>query len=641
MKTYRHGYQILPLLFFLLLSLPAIVFSQDKLAERKKDFNTSVSASKLFANSLNLGARNYLYNQEELLKYYDDLLKEYQGKQATFSNFQKSIWLHEIGHIQVNLNKRALAIETFKNALKLIDKKIHSRTYKYLKFKLGDTYRITGKKKKSNEVFLELLDLPLIQQDTVLHINTLRIMAENYENLKQYQKAMELSLQLYNYALEKKDYNSASYKLIQLGRISSYIENDTTYFEYFHLANSMAQKSGIKSRIGNNLVNTGIAYRKEGYPIKSLKYLLDAEVYAKDYTSYGYVYNLLGLSATYYNLDSIPQAYSYAKKAFKISKNIDAFNYVFESSIKLANCYIKMNQNDSARIYLKKALRLDRIKENPNQAINLYKQLSNLSIKLKDYEEAVVYLDSSYTQYAKFITKTNDDKLAQLRVESDYYIHRNQITKLVSNNKIEKEKRKRLLTISIAILIALVIAVISAIIIRERLRQLRESHLNLVKKNIELDKLNHKLHKCEITPKRKVKHNHIKDEDLILRKLKTLLFKDEVFTNSDLSLINLAEDLKTNTSYLSAIVNDHYHCNLRHLINKYRIDKARKMLISNEFKHYSIEGVSIEVGFKSRSGFYQTFKNITGLTPTLYIENYKIALQDSEKMNDLESEYSV
>ncbi|MFK5879459.1 MAG: helix-turn-helix domain-containing protein [Flavobacteriaceae bacterium] len=628
-------------MFLLLFSLPIIVFSQDKLTQRKKEFNASVSASKLYVNDLNLGARSYLYNQEELLKYYDDLIKEHRDKQATFSDFQKSIWLYEIGHIQVSLNKRALAIETFKNALKLIDKKIHPRAYKYLKFKLGDTYRITGKKKKSNEAFLELLDLPLIQQDTVLHINTLRIMAENYENMKQYQKAMELSLQLYNYAIEKKDYNTASYKLIQLGRISSYIEKDTTYFEYFHLANSLAQKSGVKSRIGNNLVNTGIAYRKEGYPLKSLKYLLDAEVYAKDYTSYGYVYNLLGLSATYYNLDSIPQAYSYVKKALKISKNIDAFNYVFESSIKLANCYIKMNQNDSARIYLKKALRLDRIKENPNQSINLYKQLSDLSIKLKDYEKAVVYLDSSYTQYSKFITKTNDDKLAQLRVESDYYIHRNQITMLVSNNKIEKEKRKQLLTISIAILIALVIAVVSAVMIRERLRQLRESHLNLVKKNIELDKLNHKLHKCEVTPKRKVKHEYIKDEDLILRKLKTLLFKNEVFTNSDLSLISLAEDLKTNTSYLSSIVNDHYHCNLRYLINKYRIDKARKMLISDEFKHYSIEGISIEVGFKSRSGFYQTFKNITGLTPTLYIENYKIALQDSEKINDLESEYSV
>ena len=35
-----------------------------------------------------------------------------------------------------------------------------------------------------------------------------------------------------------------------------------------------------------------------------------------------------------------------------------------------------------------------------------------------------------------------------------------------------------------------------------------------------------------------------------------------------------------------------------------------------------MNGVATEVGFKSRSGFYQSFKTFTGLTPTQYTENY-------------------
>ena len=116
----------------------------------------------------------------------------------------------------------------------------------------------------------------------------------------------------------------------------------------------------------------------------------------------------------------------------------------------------------------------------------------------------------------------------------------------------------------------------------------------------------------------------LKDEDRILKKLKQLLIKDELYTNPNLSLPSLAKTLKTNTTYLSAIINSHYSCNFRSLINGYRITKAREMLVSDDYKNYSIEGIANEVGYNSRSSFYHAFKAETGLTPALFLENYKI-----------------
>ncbi|RLD38743.1 MAG: hypothetical protein DRI74_02935 [Bacteroidetes bacterium] len=624
-----------------MLLFPTITFSQGKLAQRKQDFYASAKLGKLFVQKLNLGAKSYSYNQDTLLKYYNRLLKEYQSQDDSLNKARNIIWLYEIGYIQASLNQIDLAIKTFEQALKLTSKQNNPRAYKYLKIELGDAYRMVGKKKKSNETFLELLDLPIMQKDTAERINCLRIMAENYEYLKEYQKAMELSLQLYNYALEKNDYNMASYKLIQMGRMAAFIESDTNYFEYFHLANSMARRSRIQRRIGNNLINTGNAYRDAGYPKKALSYLLDAYKYKDYFTTYGYVYNLLSLSSTYFELDSISQSYAYAQKSMQISKKIDAYNYVYQSSIRLANCYIKMNVNDSAKIYLQNAIRLTKDMDNKNRLVNLYKQLSNVCIKIEDYAAAVAYLDSSYIKYTKLITETNDNKLAELRIESDYYIHRTRINELVSNNIIEKEKSKQLTITVISITIALVISIFSAIIIRKRLKQTQESYVNLVKKNIELDKLNHQLHECEIRPTRKAKHENIKNEDVIIQKLKKLLYTDEIFKNSNISLSSLAEELETNTSYLSAIVNNHFNSNLRSLLNKHRIDKARKMLVSEEFKHYSMEGIASEVGFKSRSGFYQTFKIITGLTPSLYIKNYRLIEQYSDDIEEAENGINI
>jgi len=629
------------LTIILLLLFPTITFSQGKLAQRKQDFYASAKLGKLFVQKLNLGAKSYSYNQDTLLKYYNRLLKEYQSQDDSLNKARNIIWLYEIGYIQASLNQIDLAIKTFEQALKLTSKQNNPRAYKYLKIELGDAYRMVGKKKKSNETFLELLDLPIMQKDTAERINCLRIMAENYEYLKEYQKAMELSLQLYNYALEKNDYNMASYKLIQMGRMAAFIESDTNYFEYFHLANSMARRSRIQRRIGNNLINTGNAYRDAGYPKKALSYLLDAYKYKDYFTTYGYVYNLLSLSSTYFELDSISQSYAYAQKSMQISKKIDAYNYVYQSSIRLANCYIKMNVNDSAKIYLQNAIRLTKDMDNKNRLVNLYKQLSNVCIKIEDYAAAVAYLDSSYIKYTKLITETNDNKLAELRIESDYYIHRTRINELVSNNIIEKEKSKQLTITVISITIALVISIFSAIIIRKRLKQTQESYVNLVKKNIELDKLNHQLHECEIRPTRKAKHENIKNEDVIIQKLKKLLYTDEIFKNSNISLSSLAEELETNTSYLSAIVNNHFNSNLRSLLNKHRIDKARKMLVSEEFKHYSMEGIASEVGFKSRSGFYQTFKIITGLTPSLYIKNYRLIEQYSDDIEEAENGINI
>jgi AraC-like DNA-binding protein len=621
-------------LIFLLLTLPVIVFSQDKLAQRKKDFYTTIDALSLNPEKLHLKVKSKLYNSDSLQKYGTLLQEEYKGKQDILNKAQNITWLYEIGHVYINLENNDLAIKKLEQALKLTNKSTNQQAYIRLKMELGNAYRMVGKKKRSNETLLEILDLPLMQQDTAERISCLRLMSENYEYLKEYQKAMELCLQLYDYALKKNDYNIASYNLIQMGRMAAFLEPDTTYFEYFHLANRMAKRSGIQRRIGNNLINTGNAYRDAGYPETALGYLLEALRYKNYYPTYGYVYNLLGLSSTYFDLDSIPQSYAYAQKSMQIAKEIDAYNYVYHSSIRLADCYLKMNKNDSAKIYLQNAIRLDKTMDNENRSVDLYKQLSNVCIKMQDHAAAVAYLDSSYIKYTQLITETNDDKLAQLRIESDYYIHRTRINELVSNNKIEKEKSKQLIIMVICALIALAITIFSVIIIRKRLKQVRESYVNLVKKNIELDKLNHQLHECEIRPTRKIKHENIKNEDLIIQKLKKLLHTDEVFKNPDLSLSSLAEVLETNTSYLSAIVNNHFNCNLKSLLNKHRIDKARKMLVSEEFKHYSMEGIANEVGFKSRSGFYQTFKTVTGLTPTLYIENYKLIEQNAEEMEE-------
>ena len=111
--------------------------------------------------------------------------------------------------------------------------------------------------------------------------------------------------------------------------------------------------------------------------------------------------------------------------------------------------------------------------------------------------------------------------------------------------------------------------------------------------------------------------------DKIYINLKSLLEKDKIFRQKDLTESKLSKMLGTNNSYLSSIINKRFRLSFKTLLNKYRIDEARKLLVSKEYTCYSIEGVANEVGFHSRSAFYRIFKQNTGMTPMTYIDIYK------------------
>lgn len=621
-------YKLAGLLFILMVSLPLNGICNNRLNQRKKAFFGEIEILRLHPEKISLKAKSRQYNRDSLLVYYKELQSFYTINSSRLNQWQRIAWLYETGLVQLSLEMNELSIKTFESALVLIDRKSNPGEYLRLNIELAYAYRAMGLFRKSNELYNEILKLPSVRSDSIEQMHCNYFLAENYENLGEYQRSMELCRLLYDYSLRKNDYANASYNLIQTGRMAAYLESDTSYFEYFHLANSQAVLSGVNWRIGNNLVSTGYAYNKAGYPQNALKYFKAGESLAEYSQPRDYLYCLLGLSSTYLTLDSIDEAFSYANKAMITARGIQGYQWMSESCEVIAGCFMKTEKYDSARYYLKEAIRLNKLSGMDDCPGDLYKQLSDISIKLKDYTHAVLYLDTAYAIFTSFVARTNEDKLAKLRNESDYYIHKARITELISRNKIDKEKRSRLIVLITAISVVLLLSSLFSVFRRRQMKRLRDSYIGLVRKNIELDQLNQKLIVCEARPSKRRNGDSIKDEDNILNKFRKLLQQDEIFTNPELSLKMLADELGTNTSYFSAIVNNHYNCNFKSLINKCRIDKARKMMVSDEFKHYSMDGIANEVGFKSRSGFYLAFKSVTGINPTMYIENYKFALPD-------------
>ena len=73
--------------------------------------------------------------------------------------------------------------------------------------------------------------------------------------------------------------------------------------------------------------------------------------------------------------------------------------------------------------------------------------------------------------------------------------------------------------------------------------------------------------------------------------------------------------LYTNTTYLSRIINKYFGCNLKALLNRYRVKHAKDLLGDEDC---NMEELPAKCGFASRSAFYNAFVRFEHMTPSDY-----------------------
>jgi len=108
------------------------------------------------------------------------------------------------------------------------------------------------------------------------------------------------------------------------------------------------------------------------------------------------------------------------------------------------------------------------------------------------------------------------------------------------------------------------------------------------------------------------------DLELLTNRLDNYLNTSEAFKLPELTIVELAQELKVHPRKLSKAINTICKKNFNDYINKYRIEKAKKFLTDEYKQKLTVEGIGQEVGFKSKSTFYHAFKKITGTTPSRY-----------------------
>ncbi|MBI9064355.1 MAG: tetratricopeptide repeat protein [Marinilabiliaceae bacterium] len=247
-----------------------------------------------------------------------------------------------------------------------------------------------------------------------------------------------------------------------------------------------------------------------------------------------------------------------------------------------------------------------------------YKNAYKWHVRYKEHSDSIFDLQK-FKEMEELLVKYESDKKAllidQMKVESE----RNHAT--IMKNRI----------IIGGVSLFAIVLLISTIAIRRQNQLKIKSYHQLVKKSEELAQINAAKRQQALkieTPaiitnetNEKIHDKGIVPEAVRLKVLEhfnQLITEDKLYTNTDLTITQVAKQFETNTKYLSQIINETFECNFSNFINQLRIEEAQYLLKDHKNNALTLEVIGQMAGFKSKSVFNTSFKRITGVTPSFY-----------------------
>lgn len=106
--------------------------------------------------------------------------------------------------------------------------------------------------------------------------------------------------------------------------------------------------------------------------------------------------------------------------------------------------------------------------------------------------------------------------------------------------------------------------------------------------------------------------------DDLKERILNIIVMQKKYKDKNYSAKKLAEDLATNTRYISAVVNVKFHMNYTSFVNKFRIEEAMTIMVDKRYQDLTMEEVSDMVGFANRQSFYASFFKFMNMTPRDY-----------------------
>lgn len=538
---------------------------------------------------------------------YDDLRKKYE---AFSKNDNKAI-----PYVN-NYIVKAKADENYKELVQAFEDRIYFTADNRKKLLYADSCIISAKKTGNND----LISRSYLGKGIIYYLN-----------LKRYKPALDEYVQAYKYSKKGND-DYQKYKVIyHMGVVKSYLgyynealkhfEDCIQYFEPktkgdLHLntifnnskgyLNSLRQATICYRNLGNykkadSLVNVGLHFTN-----KSKEFPLEQAYFTKCKGIFEYHQK---------NYDDAIQSLISALPVLK--KNND-FSWTSVADFYIGKSYLGLGKQERAvqqfekvdSIFQKHKFIVPELRENYELLIKYWKEKKD---------------DKQELHYTKNLLKA-DSILAKDFPYLSAKIHKDYDTQILEDAKGKLETQNHW---SLGAILLLIIAVIGLIFTAWKLYK-KEKLIRKKYSELEERLQTHR-------PKPLVSYENISQQSKaviskdvftdLAEKLKG--FEDsQSFKEKGITLPQLAENFKTNTTYLSQYINDVMGVNFNKFISTLRINYITDLMYNdNKVLSYSVQGLADECGISSRQNFSDLFLEINGIRPTDFIKQRKKELE--------------
>ena len=378
-----------------------------------------------------------------------------------------------------------------------------------------------------------------------------------------------------------------------------------------------------------------------------LKNLSFAKEFIKNNDNQAYLIDIYAIANTYIYLNELDSANYYNKFGFKEAtslKNTTTINF-FTLNQGVTHYYKK--QYKGATDSLKKALvYFEKVKDYPNSAETYY-YLGSTFLKTNNIESAINYFKkidalfqktndvspivrNTYNHLINY-SKSNGDlenqlyylnqliKIDSIIYTNEIYLSKNlikdyDIPQLVSERELiirSLKNREKTSEIILYIMILLLSLLIILFIYQYNKRK---------KYKIRFEKIVQEKEKVQEKPNMNFDNIPVEVISSVLISLEEFE-TTKTFLDPNINLQVLSKKIKTNTNYLSKIINSYKETSFTNYIYNLRINYAIDQMQKNPlFKKYTIKAIACEVGFNNAETFSKAFYKSKGIKPSYFMK---------------------
>lgn len=297
---------------------------------------------------------------------------------------------------------------------------------------------------------------------------------------------------------------------------------------------------------------------------------------------------------------------------------------LYIASYNLGYSYFVAKKYEKSLVYFNKVDSLYNIDNSrPHEYTNSkYYQSKIYEIK-KDYDKAIQYASIYLKNFEKNELKLTEEKQKINSIQNNFVL-KNEMQQLhdkYATQVLLKKLGLCLLLITIALLIFFVVR-------GYKLRKTVESKFNDIMnqykkiddKIVSDSNLEFEVSIGNLQTSTASLNLDVEKEIQLLNKLKELEEK-EVFLNQDFTLQFAAKKIKTNTTYLSYVVNKNFQKTFSEYANELKINYVVAQMIKNSlYRKYSTQAIAESVGYKNATSFARSFNKKTGLSPVQFAQ---------------------